>query len=70
MPRPVDRQTIYRPGLDGVRALAVALVIAFHLGLPGFQGGLLGVGIFFTLSGYLISPACSSAAGSDGVAGA
>lgn len=55
MPRPVDRHTTYQPGLDGVRALAVALVIVFHLGLPGFTGGLLGVGIFFTLSGYLIT---------------
>lgn len=55
MPRPVDSHTTYRPGLDGVRALAVALVIVFHLGLTGFKGGLLGVGIFFTLSGYLIT---------------
>jgi peptidoglycan/LPS O-acetylase OafA/YrhL len=55
MPRPVDSTTSYLPGLDGLRALAVALVIAFHLGLAPFQGGLLGVGIFFTLSGYLIT---------------
>src|SRR4051812_50118597 len=55
MPRPVDNGTTYQPGLDGVRAFAVALVIFFHLGLTRFQGGLLGVGIFFTLSGYLIT---------------
>lgn len=55
MPRPVDHHTAYRPGLDGVRALAVALVILFHFGVAGFQGGLLGVGVFFTLSGYLIT---------------
>src|SRR4051812_35894485 len=55
MPRPVDNGTTYQPGLDGVRAFAVALVIFFHLGLVGFQGGLLGVGVFFTLSGYLIT---------------
>lgn len=55
MPKPVDRQTTYRPGLDGVRALAVGLVILFHLGVSTFRGGLLGVGIFFTLSGYLIT---------------
>lgn len=55
MPRPVDSYTTYLPSLDGVRALAVALVILFHLDLASFQGGLLGVGIFFTLSGYLIT---------------
>jgi peptidoglycan/LPS O-acetylase OafA/YrhL len=43
------------PGLDGLRAIAVLGVIAFHLGLPFAQGGLLGVGVFFVLSGYLIS---------------
>ncbi len=55
MPRPVDNYTSYLPGLDGMRAVAVALVIGFHLGLGVFQGGLLGVGVFFTLSGYLIT---------------
>jgi peptidoglycan/LPS O-acetylase OafA/YrhL len=43
------------PGLDGLRALAVAVVVAYHLGLPWAPGGLLGVGVFFTLSGYLIT---------------
>jgi peptidoglycan/LPS O-acetylase OafA/YrhL len=43
------------PGLDGLRAIAVAAVIAFHLGLSWAPGGLLGVGVFFTLSGYLIT---------------
>jgi peptidoglycan/LPS O-acetylase OafA/YrhL/lysophospholipase L1-like esterase len=43
------------PGLDGLRAVAVLAVIAFHLGLAAMPGGLLGVGIFFTLSGYLIT---------------
>ena len=43
------------PGLDGLRALAVAAVIAYHLGLSWAPGGLLGVGVFFTLSGYLIT---------------
>jgi peptidoglycan/LPS O-acetylase OafA/YrhL/lysophospholipase L1-like esterase len=43
------------PGLDGLRALAVLAVIAYHLGLGWAPGGLLGVGIFFTLSGYLIT---------------
>lgn len=55
MPRPLDRNATYLPGLDGVRALAVVLVICAHLGLPWAGGGVLGVGIFFTLSGFLIT---------------
>lgn len=55
MPRPVDRNATYFAGLDGVRTLAVALVIAYHLGISQAQGGLLGVGVFFTLSGFLIT---------------
>lgn len=55
MPRPLDRSATYLPGLDGVRTLAVALVICAHLGLPWADGGVLGVGIFFTLSGFLIT---------------
>src|ERR671938_169085 len=43
------------PGLDGLRAIAVLAVIAYHLELGWAQGGLLGVGVFFTLSGYLIT---------------
>jgi peptidoglycan/LPS O-acetylase OafA/YrhL len=55
MPRPVEGDGRYVPALDGVRALAVALVIGYHLGVPGLGGGLLGVGVFFTLSGFLIT---------------
>lgn len=55
MPRPIHSSTKYVPALDGIRSLAVLLVIAYHLNLPGFGGGLLGVGVFFTLSGYLIT---------------
>jgi len=43
------------PGLDGLRAVAVLAVIAYHLGLGWAPGGLLGVSVFFTLSGYLIT---------------
>lgn len=45
----------YIPALDGIRALAVIAVILYHLNLPGTQGGLLGVTVFFVLSGYLIT---------------
>ncbi|MHB1855711.1 MAG: acyltransferase family protein, partial [Acidimicrobiales bacterium] len=43
------------PGLDGLRALAVCAVLAFHFGVPGVGGGMLGVDIFFALSGFLIT---------------
>ncbi|EGW36934.1 acyltransferase family protein [Desulfosporosinus sp. OT] len=43
------------PGLDGLRALAVFAVIAYHLNLTWAPGGLLGVSLFFVLSGYLIT---------------
>ncbi|UHA74689.1 acyltransferase family protein [Paenibacillus sp. 481] len=45
----------YLPGIDGLRALAVLAVIAYHMNLDWANGGFLGVGIFFTLSGYLIT---------------
>ena len=42
-------------GLDGIRAVAVLGVLGFHGGVAGFGGGLLGVDIFFVLSGFLIT---------------
>ncbi len=55
MPKPVGGNQRYVAGLDGLRALAVLAVIAYHVDIGWAQGGLLGVGIFFTLSGYLIT---------------
>lgn len=55
MPKPVGSSQRYMPGLDGLRAIAVLAVIAYHLD-PGLApGGVLGVSVFFTLSGYLIT---------------
>lgn len=45
----------HRPGLDGLRGLAVAGVLAFHSGFSWAAGGYLGVSAFFTLSGFLIT---------------
>ncbi len=55
MPEPVEGTATYLPGLDGMRAIAVLAVIAFHLTFSWARGGLLGVGVFFVLSGYLIT---------------
>jgi peptidoglycan/LPS O-acetylase OafA/YrhL len=48
-------RTKYRPHLDGLRTVAVYLVVAFHAGLADFRGGFVGVDIFFVLSGYLVT---------------
>ena len=45
----------YNPGIDGLRAIAVMAVIAYHSGMAKFSGGFLGVEIFFVISGYLIT---------------
>ncbi len=45
----------YLPGLDGLRALAIAGVFAYHLGYGWASGGYLGVDLFFVLSGFLIT---------------
>lgn len=45
----------YQPALDGLRGVAVALVLFFHGGFTWMAGGYVGVSVFFTLSGYLIT---------------
>ena len=50
-----SRRLAFRPDLQGLRALAIALVVLAHAGMPGVAGGFIGVDIFFVLSGYLIT---------------
>ena len=51
-PRSTDK---FRKDIEGLRAIAILTVVAFHAGIPGFGGGFVGVDIFFVLSGYLIT---------------
>jgi peptidoglycan/LPS O-acetylase OafA/YrhL len=44
----------HRADIDGLRAIAVAIVVGFHCGLPWLPGGFVGVDVFFVISGYLI----------------
>jgi peptidoglycan/LPS O-acetylase OafA/YrhL len=56
----VNANLRYRREIDGLRALAVVPVILFHAGVNGFNGGYVGVDIFFVLSGYLITSLVAS----------
>lgn len=54
-PSTARRSAAWRPDIQGLRALAVALVVIAHVGTPGAEGGFIGVDVFFVISGFLIT---------------
>lgn len=52
---PSPHRSAFRPDIEGLRAVAVLAVLAFHAGLPWATGGFVGVDVFFVISGYLIT---------------
>ena len=50
-----DYQWSHRADIEGLRALAILLVVGSHAGMPWLAGGFVGVDVFFVLSGFLIT---------------
>ena len=53
--RSTDGAAALRTDVEGLRAVAILLVVAFHAGVSGIKGGFIGVDVFYVLSGYLIT---------------
>lgn len=56
----------FRTDIQGLRAIAVGLVVLYHAGLPGLTGGFVGVDVFFVISGYLITTHLLESLATDG----
>jgi peptidoglycan/LPS O-acetylase OafA/YrhL len=54
-PVPSSPSWRFRPDVEGLRAVAIVAVVGYHVGLPGFGGGFVGVDVFFVISGFLIT---------------
>lgn len=50
-----SEESTFRPDIQGLRAVAVVLVILVHASVPGFEGGYIGVDVFFVISGFVIT---------------
>ena len=60
------RSIQFRPDIEGLRAIAVAVVVLYHAGVPFMGGGFIGVDVFFVLSGYLITSLLTKELNSSG----
>ena len=65
-PGPAAPQRELRTDIQGLRAVAVGLVVLFHLGVPFLPGGYVGVDVFFVISGFLITTHLAREVGSTG----
>lgn len=57
------RRAVHYPAIDGLRAVAVLLVVFYHAEMPGFGQGYLGVDMFVAISGFLITTRLTSVSG-------
>ena len=55
IPGPRTHVGAFRPDINVLRALSVAAVVGYHLRIPGFSGGFIGVDVFFVITGYLMT---------------
>jgi peptidoglycan/LPS O-acetylase OafA/YrhL len=56
----------YRPDVEGLRAVAILLVVFQHFSIPGFGGGFIGVDVFFVISGFVITSMLIRSSSSSG----